>query len=53
MVRDLLADLGRHEEWITDLGGIETARAAEAAVLFVPHVIRSSGFTPFAISISR
>ncbi|MCC8250040.1 hypothetical protein [Saccharothrix luteola] len=53
MARGLLADLGRHEEWITDLGGIETARAAEAAVLFVPHVIRSSGFTPFAISISR
>jgi hypothetical protein len=31
----------------------ETARAAEAAILFVPHVIRSSGFSPFAVSIAR
>ncbi|MET8877090.1 NAD(P)-binding domain-containing protein [Nocardia sp. NPDC004604] len=53
VVRALLADLGWHQEWITDLGGVETARAAEAAILFVPHVIRSSGFTPFAISIAR
>ncbi|GLZ33417.1 hypothetical protein Lesp02_56050 [Lentzea sp. NBRC 105346] len=53
VVRGLLADLGWHQEWITDLGGIETARAAEAAVLFVPHVIRSGGLAPFAISITR
>ncbi|MEU5041225.1 NADPH-dependent F420 reductase [Streptomyces griseorubiginosus] len=53
VVRELLADLGWHEEWITDLGGIGTARATEAAILFVPHVIRSSGFTPFAVSITR
>ncbi|MFF4339018.1 NADPH-dependent F420 reductase [Kitasatospora sp. NPDC001540] len=52
-VGDLLADLGWQQEWITDLGGIETARATEAAILFVPHVIRASGFTPFAVSISR
>lgn len=52
-VRELLTDLGWHKEWITDLGGIQTARATEAAILFVPHVIRSSGFTPFAISIAR
>lgn len=52
-VRALLADLGWHRDWITDLGGIETARAAEAAILFVPHVIRSSGFASFAISIAR
>ncbi|GAA1103669.1 NADPH-dependent F420 reductase [Kitasatospora arboriphila] len=52
-VRELLADLGWHDEWITDLGGIRTARATEAAILFVPHVIRSSGFVPFAISITR
>ncbi|MDI5961145.1 NADPH-dependent F420 reductase [Streptantibioticus silvisoli] len=52
-VRELLVDLGWHNEWITDLGGIETARATEAAILFVPHVIRSSGFAPFAISIAR
>lgn len=51
-VRDLLADLGWREEWITDLGGIRTARATEAAILFVPHVIRSRGFVPFAISVA-
>ncbi|MFJ3205614.1 NADPH-dependent F420 reductase [Streptomyces sp. NPDC086989] len=52
-VRELLADLGWHQEWIADLGGIRTARATEAAILFVPHIIRASGFTPFAISIAR
>ena len=35
------------------LGLSQTARATEAAILFVPHVIRSTGFTPFAISIAR
>jgi len=53
VVGALLADLSWQQEWITDLGGIETARATEAAILFVPHVIRSSGFAPFAISITR
>lgn len=53
VVRGLLVDLGWHQEWIADLGGIETARATEAAILFVPHVIRSSGFSPFAISLAR
>ncbi|MDQ0936127.1 NADPH-dependent F420 reductase [Streptomyces turgidiscabies] len=52
-VRELLTDLGWHKEWITDLGGIRTARATEAAILFVPHVIRSTGLTPFAISLAR
>ncbi|WP_042433327.1 NADPH-dependent F420 reductase [Streptacidiphilus anmyonensis] len=52
-VREVLIDLGWREEWITDLGGIQSARATEAAILFVPHVIRSSGFVPFAISIAR
>ncbi|MFD5754329.1 NADPH-dependent F420 reductase [Streptomyces sp. NPDC127044] len=52
-VLELLTDLGWQKEWITDLGGIQTARATVAAILFVPHVIRSTGFTPFAISIAR
>ncbi|WP_410598208.1 NADPH-dependent F420 reductase [Amycolatopsis sp. lyj-90] len=52
-VKRLLTDLGWRPEWITDLGGIETARATEAAVLFVPHVIRADGFAPFALSIAR
>ncbi|OKJ63456.1 NADP oxidoreductase [Streptomyces sp. CB02009] len=52
-VRELLADLGWRDEWITDLGGIRSARATEAAILFVPHVIRAGGFAPFAVSITR
>ncbi|MFJ9733219.1 NADPH-dependent F420 reductase [Streptomyces sp. NPDC101171] len=52
-VRELLVSLGWRTEWITDLGGIRTARATEAAILFVPHVIRAAGFAPFAISIAR
>ncbi|MEV7673032.1 NAD(P)-binding domain-containing protein [Streptomyces sp. NPDC088752] len=52
-VSRLLGDLGWRREWITDLGGIETARATEAAILFVPHVMRATGFAPFAISIAR
>ncbi|MEU2075208.1 NAD(P)-binding domain-containing protein [Streptomyces sp. NPDC013489] len=52
-VRELLADLGWRDEWITDLGGVRTARATEAAILFVPHVIRAGGFAPFAVSITR
>ncbi|MFD9102483.1 NADPH-dependent F420 reductase [Streptomyces virginiae] len=52
-VLELLTDLGWQREWITDLGGIRTARATEAAILFVPHVIRAAGFAPFALSIAR
>ncbi|MFG2972661.1 NADPH-dependent F420 reductase [Streptomyces sp. NPDC048331] len=52
-VRELLTDLGWRKEWITDLGGIRTARATEAAILFVPHVIRADGFAPFALSLAR
>ncbi|KJY21696.1 MULTISPECIES: NADPH-dependent F420 reductase [Streptomyces] len=52
-VLELLTDLGWRQEWITDLGGIQTARATEAAILFVPHVIRAAGFSPFALSIAR
>ncbi|MFF2195392.1 NADPH-dependent F420 reductase [Streptomyces sp. NPDC058157] len=52
-VRALLADIGWRDDWITDLGGIRTARATEAAVLFVPHVIRADGFAPFAVSLAR
>ncbi|TGZ14557.1 hypothetical protein DV517_60400 [Streptomyces sp. S816] len=52
-VRELLTTLGWRKEWITDLGGIHTARATEAAILFVPHIIRSNGLAPFAITIAR
>ena len=52
-VRELLSTLGWRSEWITDLGGIHTARATEAAILFVPHIIRSNGLAPFALTIAR
>ncbi|MFF6958858.1 NAD(P)-binding domain-containing protein [Streptomyces sp. NPDC008317] len=52
-VNGLLADLGWRPAWIEDLGGIRTARAAEAMILVVPHVLRRNGFTPFAVSLAR
>ncbi|MBD0736992.1 NADPH-dependent F420 reductase [Streptomyces sp. CBMA29] len=52
-VTGLLADLGWQPAWIEDLGGIGTARATEAMILAVPHVLRRNGFTPFAVSLSR
>ncbi|WP_411104894.1 NADPH-dependent F420 reductase [Streptomyces sp. cmx-4-9] len=52
-VSGLLADLGWQPAWIEDLGGITTARATEAMILVVPHVLRRHGFTPFAVSLAR
>ncbi|MBN0048509.1 NAD(P)-binding domain-containing protein [Streptomyces actuosus] len=52
-VAGLLADLGWHRTWIEDLGDITTARATEALVLLVPHILRRHGFTPFAVSLAR
>lgn len=52
-VAGLLGDLGWDPGWIEDLGDITTARATEAMVLVVPHVLRRNGFTPFAVSIAR
>ncbi|MFJ9406665.1 NADPH-dependent F420 reductase [Streptomyces sp. NPDC101393] len=49
----ILADLGWQPEWIEDLGDITTARATEALVLLVPHVVRRRGFQPFAVSLAR
>lgn len=52
-VTGLLTDLGWQPAWIEDLGGISTARATEAMILVVPHVLRRHGFQPFAVSLSR
>ncbi|WP_030692277.1 NAD(P)-binding domain-containing protein [Streptomyces globisporus] len=52
-VTGLLGDLGWQPAWIEDLGDITTARATEAMVLVVPHVLRRNGFTPFAVSLAR
>ena len=52
-VTALLADLGWNPAWIEDLGDITTARATEAMILVVPHILRRNGFTPFAVTIAR
>ncbi|MBD0742526.1 NADPH-dependent F420 reductase [Streptomyces sp. CBMA152] len=52
-VTGLLTDLGWQPAWIEDLGGISTARATEAMILVVPHILRRHGFKPFAVSLSR
>nr|WP_033289284.1 NAD(P)-binding domain-containing protein [Amycolatopsis jejuensis] len=51
-VRTLLAGLGWPPEWILDLGGISTAEGTEALVALVPHVMRSRGFAPFALTLA-
>ncbi|GAA3038551.1 NAD(P)-binding domain-containing protein [Kitasatospora albolonga] len=52
-VTGLLGDLGWQPGWIEDLGGIATARATEAMILVVPHLLRRDGFRPFAVSLAR
>ncbi|MFC9595731.1 NADPH-dependent F420 reductase [Streptomyces sp. NPDC056944] len=52
-VTGLLGDLGWQPEWIEDLGDITTARATEAMILAVPHILRRHGFEPFAVSLAR
>ncbi|MFE2548237.1 NADPH-dependent F420 reductase [Streptomyces sp. NPDC059355] len=49
----LLGDLGWKPERIEDLGDITTARAAEAMILIVPHILRRHGFKPLAVSLAR
>ncbi|MEU7729473.1 NAD(P)-binding domain-containing protein [Streptomyces sp. NPDC040724] len=52
-VTGLLGDLGWQPERIEDLGDITTARATEAVILVVPHILRRHGFKPFAVSLAR
>lgn len=52
-VRELLTDVGWTEDWMLDLGGIETARGTEALAVLVPSVLRTLGFVPFAVAIAR
>lgn len=52
-VTGLLGDLGWQPEQIEDLGDITTARATEAMILVVPHILRRHGFAPFAVSLAR
>ncbi|GLW04309.1 NADPH-dependent F420 reductase [Streptomyces lavendulae] len=52
-VTGLLGDLGWKPERIEDLGDITTARATEAMILIVPHILRRHGFQPFAVSLAR
>lgn len=53
LVRSLLADIGWSDDWVLDLGGIQTARGPEAVMLMVPDIVRATGFQPFAVSIAR
>lgn len=53
MVSGLLGDLGWPPDWLEDLGDVSTARGPEALVLIVPHIIRSRGFSPFALTVAR
>jgi predicted dinucleotide-binding enzyme len=53
VVRGLLETLNWETQWILDLGGIETARETEAFAAMVPSLLRTFGFTPFALSIAR
>ncbi|MFA7761656.1 NADPH-dependent F420 reductase [Streptomyces sp. NRRL S-448] len=52
-VTGLLGDLGWQPERIENLGDITTARATEAMILLVPHILRRHGFKPFAVSLAR
>lgn len=52
-VTGLLGDLGWQPAWIENLGDITTARATEAMILAVPHILRRHGFKPFAVSLAR
>ena len=52
-VAALLGELGWPADWIVDLGDITSARATEALMLMVPHVLRRFGFKPFALSLAR
>lgn len=52
-VRELLADLGWRDQWVLDLGGIESARGTEALALLVPSLLGALDFAPFALSIAR
>ncbi|MFM9926327.1 NAD(P)-binding domain-containing protein [Variovorax sp. H27-G14] len=52
-VAALLGELGWPQDWIVDLGDIASARATEALMLMVPHVLRRFGFKPFALSLAR
>ncbi|AZM93791.1 NAD(P)-binding domain-containing protein [Streptomyces sp. W1SF4] len=52
-VTALLGDLGWRSEQIEDLGDVTTARATEAMILVVPHILRRHGFEPFAVSLAR
>lgn len=53
LVRTVLHDLGWHDDWVLDLGGIGTARGTEAMALMVPSLLGVLGFVPFALTVAR
>jgi len=50
-VRGLLGDLGWTDDHVLDLGGIVSARGAEAMMLLVPHIMQAQGMKPFALTV--
>ena len=52
LVSDLLYDMGWNRAWIEDLGGIDSARAVEGIALLIPHLARTRGFVPFALTVA-
>lgn len=52
-VATLLGSLGWRDEWIVDLGGLVSARATEAMILMVPHMLQTFGRRPFALGVVR
>ncbi|MFI5957387.1 NADPH-dependent F420 reductase [Cryptosporangium sp. NPDC051539] len=50
-VRGLLADIGWPGERVLDLGGIQSARGAEAMILLVPYIMKAWGMKPFALTV--
>ncbi|MFL2000856.1 NADPH-dependent F420 reductase [Microbacterium sp. A1-JK] len=52
-VHAVLGSLGWQDDWVIDLGGINTARGTEAMALMVPSLLGSLGFVPFALAVAR
>ncbi|UQN09803.1 NADPH-dependent F420 reductase [Deinococcus sp. QL22] len=52
-VRALLAELGWQNEQLMDLGDVTTARGTEELFLFVPYLVKTLGFVPFAVTVAH
>jgi len=53
ITRSLLLDLGWEEQWIEDLGALDSARGTEAVILLAPYLLRAGIRKPFALTAIR